>query len=319
MRRIPSYLVVMICGLFFVSAGLAIIAADGEENLAPPADSVPLQVEPTVTPEVSLVEPVIPAAESQPVQEQPVIVEPSPIIVEPVIPTSVPVNESQQEQAVVPEQSPPITIDTSLTPEFVLEQPVVVPTAVSDAPSTVEVLGTLPPPSDGVPQSIEPLVPTTASVSSSTDVMQPILAHITGQVLAPLRADSSGIVIMLTLPDGTALQTTTDSSGSFSFPNLQPGTYRVDAGTAGFLTAQATLNLSEGQVLTLSPATLVAGDTNFDNIIDLTDAALIAANFDTQSNLAGADLNRDGVIDILDLTAIGAFFGLSGPVNWQSS
>lgn len=319
MRRIPSYLVVMICGLFFVSAGLAIIAADGEENLAPPADSVPLQVEPTVTPEVSLVEPVIPAAESQPVQEQPVIVEPSPVIVEPVIPTSVPVNESQQEQAVVPEQSSPITIDTSLTPEFVLEQPVVVPTAVSDAPSTVEVLGTLPPPSDGVPQSIEPLVPTTASVSSSTDVMQPILAHITGQVLAPLRADSSGIVIMLTLPDGTALQTTTDSGGSFSFPNLQPGTYRVDAGTAGFLTAQATLNLSEGQVLTLSPATLVAGDTNFDNIIDLTDAALIAANFDTQSNLAGADLNRDGVIDILDLTAIGAFFGLSGPVNWQSS
>jgi len=319
MRRIPSYLVVMFCGLFFVSAGLAIIAADGEENLAPPADSVPLQVEPTVTPEVSLVEPVIPAAESQPVQEQPVIVEPSPVIVEPVIPTSVPVNESQQEQAVVPEQSSPITIDTSLTPEFVLEQPVVVPTAVSDAPSTVEVLGTLPPPSDGVPQSIEPLVPTTASVSSSTDVMQPILAHITGQVLAPLRADSSGIVIILTLPDGTALQTTTDSSGSFSFPNLQPGTYRVDAGTAGFLTAQATLNLSEGQVLTLSPATLVAGDTNFDNIIDLTDAALIAANFDTQSNLAGADLNRDGVIDILDLTAIGAFFGLSGPVNWQSS
>ena len=144
------------------------------------------------------------------------------------------------------------------------------------------------------------------------------LMQVTGQIGAPLKADYSGIVVMLTLPDGSALQTITDGAGNFTFSNLAAGAYHVDAATAGYLSSQTNFTLTVGQNLILPPASLVGGDTNLDNKIDLTDAALIAANFDSASIVAGADLNHDGIVDIRDLTAIGAYFGLAGPTQWKS-
>ena len=53
------------------------------------------------------------------------------------------------------------------------------------------------------------------------------------------------------IPEIAELQTTTDASGHFTFSNLAPGTYRLDASGTGYLSSQTTFSLSQGQSLGL--------------------------------------------------------------------
>lgn len=321
MRRIPPYTIFAICGVLFLSMGMLIITADNEPVApvteapldAPPAEAVPADpVAPVVEP--SPLEQVAPPAESgQPVSP------PAEIVVQPPPATEVaPVEQSPVEplptlegapveQGVVAAGQPPPVVPVKqptldIVPPTDLQASVVAPEMV--APVTLvgpvpQPLGTLPPPSNVIPPTAVPLP-----------------ATVYGQIIMPLRTDFSGVQVILTLADGTVLQTITDSRGVFAFANLLPGNYRVDAGTSGYLSSQFAFALGEGQALTLPPATLIGGDTNADNRIDLSDAVLIAANFNLAATTL-ADLNRDGLVDIRDLTAIGAYFGQAGPLPWQ--
>jgi hypothetical protein len=161
------------------------------------------------------------------------------------------------------------------------------------------------------------VVPDLLPVAVDAPVVSEAPTGVSGQILLPLRSDASGIVVILSLPDGSILQTVTNSVGMFAFGGLQPGNYRIDAGAVGFLSMQVGFSLAGGQVVNLAPVTLTAGDTNLDNTIDLSDAALVAANFNVVAPIAEADVNGDGLVDIRDLTAIGADFGRSGPLSWQ--
>jgi hypothetical protein len=190
----------------------------------------------------------------------------------------------------------------------------VVVTPIIEQPGTP--LGTLPPPANISPTAENPVViPAVVlpTIQPTTQILVPVLMQVTGQVGAPLRADYSGIVVMLTLPNGSALQTITNSTGNFTFANLVPGTYRLDAGVSGYLSSQTTFTLTEGQNVVLPSSMLVGGDTNLDNKIDLTDAAFIAANFDSTSIVAGADLNHDGIVNALDLAIFKQRFGTTDP------
>jgi hypothetical protein len=80
---------------------------------------------------------------------------------------------------------------------------------------------------------------------------------------------------------------------------------------------RAAFTLAEGQQVELPPPTLRSGDTNADGVIDVRDAALIAANFNGPALVGEADLTGDGWIDIRDLSLIGAQFGLAGPLPWN--
>jgi hypothetical protein len=122
--------------------------------------------------------------------------------------------------------------------------------------------------------------------------------------------------LVLTFPDGSTVNGMTTADGSFAFADLQPGVYRLQASADGFLTSQIEFTLEDGQNLTLPPAVLRAGDTNRDNVVDVRDAVLIAANFGGPAVSPETDLNRDGIIDIRDLTLLGAVFGQSGPSSW---
>jgi hypothetical protein len=184
---------------------------------------------------------------------------------------------------IVPEQ--PLPVDA--TPVA----PAVVPTVEVPAPTTV--------PADAV------VAPASAA------------AQISGVVSFPDAEDFTGITVMLTLPDGTQLQNVTEAAGTFEFLNLKPGSYRVVAGAQGYLSRQVDFTLVDGQAMQLPPTFLVAGDTNFDNVIDLNDAALVASNFDGPATVQTADPNRDGWVDVRDLALIGADFGLTGPIPWQ--
>jgi hypothetical protein len=366
-RRLPPYMIVAVCGILFLSAGMVIITADSTEQppqltatveLPTPTEVVAApvyQAAPVVAPAVVVVPTDVPA--------QPVVV-PTDVPVQPVVvPTDVPVQPVvAPTEVVVAAVVAPTDVVQHIQPTAVVDQQQVQPTTIVDA--TVQIqptvanplpaspvpanagsaggassiivvtpvigqpnarLGTLPPPANISPTAVNPVViptvvlPTVQPTAQSVQVQSlPVLMQVTGKVGAPLRADNSGIKVVLTRPDGSALQTSTDSVGNFIFANLAPGTYRVDADAAGYLSSQTSFTLTQGQNVVLPSASLVGGDTNLDNKIDLSDATLIAANFDGTSVVAGADLNHDGIVDIRDLSAIGAYFGLVGPTQWKS-
>ncbi len=346
MKRFPPYMIVAVCGILFLSAGMVIITADSSDPSALPTATldVPTPTEivsvPVVQP-TDIVQPVVqPTDVPPPVEVQPVV-QPTDVVipaevVQPVQPTAVvdqaqvaPVGQIQGES--VQQQAAPVVVggqvETQPTPIF--EIPV---TAIpADAGGTVLTpviqqpngsLGTLPPPSNVMATAENPVVIPNVVVATAQPNVQtiPTLAlttQVAGQIAAPFRADASGIAVMLTMPDGSGVQTTTDSAGNFVFANLISGAYHVDAGAVGYLSSQTAFTLTQGQTLVLPSVMLVGGDTNQDNKIDLTDAALIAANFDSTSIVAGADLNHDGIVDIRDLTTIGAYFGQSGPTPWN--
>lgn len=350
MKRFPPYMIVAVCGILFLSAGMVIITADSTDPSAQPqapvADVPTLTLTPTEIVSIAVEQP------AQPVVVQPTEVPPAAPVVPTVQPTEIIVAEptdviqSGQPTAVegqtssVPQagqvqapQAAPVVVggQAEVQPTTVLPIPAtnmpanpVNPTPVVQQPNLP--LGTLPPPSNGVATAENPIVvPNVVVATVAVAPLQPtalvvptlaVITQVSGQVDVPLRNDHSGIAVTLTLPDGSALQTTTDNTGHFTFANLAPGTYRVDANIPGYLSSQNNFTLSQGQTLVLPSTMLIAGDTNLDNKIDLTDAALIAANFDSSGVVAGADLNHDGLVDIRDLTAIGAYFGISGPTPW---
>jgi len=280
---------------------------------APADQSAPVVAPTVVVPPTDI--PVQPTV-VQPTVEQPTVVVVPTDVAQPIQPTAV-VQDQQAGAAGGSDQQP------SVAPTAIVIIPAspiptdagTVPTPVIVAPTSP--LGTLPPASNISPTAESPVVIPNVVLPTAQMTVQAALMQVAGQIGAPLRADSAGIVVVLTLPDGTSQQTMTDAAGNFAFANLAPGNYRVDAGVVGYLSSQTTFTLNQDQNLVLPSAMLVGGDTNQDNKIDLTDAALIAANFDSSSIVAGADLNHDGIVDIRDLTAIGAFFGLSGPTQWN--
>jgi hypothetical protein len=142
-------------------------------------------------------------------------------------------------------------------------------------------------------------------------------AQVSGELLFPGFETLPVTVLTLTLPDSTTAETVTDEAGRFSFTGLQAGNYRLEAKATGFLATNIEFTLSEGQVMALPVATLRSGDVNQDNVINIQDAVLVAANFDGPANMPGIDLTQDGWIDIRDLSLIGAQYGSEGPSAWN--
>ena len=70
-------------------------------------------------------------------------------------------------------------------------------------------------------------------------------------------------------------------------------------------------NTGAGTEFNPPPITLVAGDLNSDQNINIMDLTRCAAVFGTPD--PGADLNADGIVDLLDLVLIGINFGRVGP------
>lgn len=150
-------------------------------------------------------------------------------------------------------------------------------------------------------------------LTHSTSVQVEVTAAtgtIQGKVLLQARTDHGGVQICA---DGHCV--TTDSSGSFAL-EVPPGTYTVTARMPGYLSAEASnVEVTAGETTTLPEITLIGGDANGDDQIDVADLALIARNFgQTGQNIA--DINGDGRIDIFDLVKAGIHFGEKGPLGW---
>ncbi|MCB9452501.1 MAG: carboxypeptidase regulatory-like domain-containing protein [Anaerolineaceae bacterium] len=209
----------------------------------------------------------------------------------------------QQPTAVPPTLPPPTAVPPTLT------QPPVI------SPSTTPVV---PPP--GGQQPLPTATPMPGIPFTLTPVPSPALqtGRFSGQVLYPseVEADSAGIQLVLTRPDGSTVTLPTRGNGVFTFSNMTPGTYTLETQAQGYLTNQITFELRAGEDRMLPTSRLIAGDTNGDNRVDLNDAALVASNFNGPAIVTEVDLNEDGWIDIIDLTLVGTAFGLAGPLPW---
>jgi hypothetical protein len=146
-------------------------------------------------------------------------------------------------------------------------------------------------------------------------------ATIVGTVTLQGRSDYKGATISV-LP-GSNL-TTTVGSGSFSLSGLIPygpdgipgGTsYEVRASFAGYLTAKKSGYEPTAGSNTLSTITLLGGDANRDQVINIQDLAFMGARFGSTIE-PQADINGDGTVNILDLTLAGTNFGQAGPQAW---
>lgn len=120
--------------------------------------------------------------------------------------------------------------------------------------------------------------------------------------------------ISVTLQGLTTLETDTDDAGAYVFENVPAGIYTLILSHDGFLSVEVLDMTVEGCVTTqLCTYTLLAGDLNNDNVVDIADLALCAAYFGTTG--PDGDVNADGVVNIYDLVLIGKNFKLAGPIE----
>jgi hypothetical protein len=141
---------------------------------------------------------------------------------------------------------------------------------------------------------------------------------VSGAVVLQGRSDHSGA----TVTAASGAQATTDAEGRFTVDGGEP----ITVSRAGYLTAVAspgtaalhasTTSRGDTAAAIVGTITLLAGDLNQDNLINVFDLAIIASHLDTDDPLS--DLNADGVVNILDVALIGGNFGQQGPqTDWQ--
>jgi hypothetical protein len=146
-----------------------------------------------------------------------------------------------------------------------------------------------------------------------------------GTVLLQGRTDHSGTVITLieeACPAGVWInslvtkiaETVTDQNGFFEFQPLPGKTFGC---LLAFKHAYLTAQHSDPQG-NLGTITLLGGDVNEDDKINIFDLAYIASRY--KGTDLTADVNGDGLVDILDLTITGGNYGKTGPLTvWQTN
>jgi hypothetical protein len=110
--------------------------------------------------------------------------------------------------------------------------------------------------------------------------------------------------------------TLTVPEGTFELPALAAGSYNVDISHTSYLRAgPRSVAVATGGTVNLGNVTLLGGDCDADDNINIMDAAMVALSFALTSSRAGfeprADINGDGVVDIYDLVMVGNNFGCS--------
>ncbi|MBX3053576.1 MAG: hypothetical protein KF753_19015 [Caldilineaceae bacterium] len=105
------------------------------------------------------------------------------------------------------------------------------------------------------------------------------------------------------------------SGALFSLPLPTGGGFTLTAVAACHLTAKK-INVDSPSV-TPSAVTLLAGDVNGDNRVNIQDLAAMGNLFGSgPGSLPCTDLNQDGTVNILDLSRAASNYGEAGPKSW---
>jgi hypothetical protein len=153
-----------------------------------------------------------------------------------------------------------------------------------------------------------PSTPANISITSSPTSSQGVF---TGRVLA-----NKSVTITLYNPNSSvAGSIVANLDGTFSL-SISAGTYVAIASAPGYLKAQGTFIITNGNTTTSQMVSLHAGDIDGNNVLDQFDALTIGINYNTATPSA-ADLNNDGVINVLDLEILAGNYRQSGSLAWQ--
>ncbi|RME44150.1 MAG: hypothetical protein D6791_13815 [Chloroflexi bacterium] len=146
--------------------------------------------------------------------------------------------------------------------------------------------------------------------------VQPNTAQISGVVALQGRSEYSGTTILV---DETPVAVTA-GDGCFLIPNVAPGVHEVTASHPGFLSSAGSALCQANQTVEMPATTLLAGDANNDNEINLFDLVIVAAAYRSCSDDPAfddrADLNGSGCVDVFDLVLVGGNYGQAGPTAW---
>ncbi|MFQ5342789.1 MAG: hypothetical protein ACE5F6_14715, partial [Anaerolineae bacterium] len=201
-------------------------------------------------------------------------------------------------------RAPTTTPTTTRTPTPT-DTPTSMPTATATATATVT------PTSTSTPTPTPTLTPTPTPTAPVT------VCQIAGSVILQGRANHGGTTI--SIDDAPAA--TTASDGRFTVADLDAGSYRVVASHFGYLSREDDSVLCQaGQTTELPETTLVGGDTDGDNEVNLFDLVRVAAAY---GSCAGdqnfdplGDINETGCVDIFDLVLVATNYGAGGPYDW---
>lgn len=107
----------------------------------------------------------------------------------------------------------------------------------------------------------------------------------------------------------------TNAAGAVAFDQLKTGSYQLKADASLYL-PRCTDNIAvtSGQTATLTATTLLGGDVNDDDVINIGDATRIGAEFGSAD--PGADINADEVVNVQDLAILGGNYEVSGCQPW---
>jgi hypothetical protein len=133
------------------------------------------------------------------------------------------------------------------------------------------------------------------------------------------RTDHANItVVVYNAEGGVVNETLTGSDGAFSMEVPGGGTYLVQASYTGYLRSQQSDVVVEGGTVDLGATTLLGGDVNNDDNINILDVVTIINRFGTSgwSTVESTDINDDTQVNIFDLTIATGNFGNVGPVEW---
>ena len=113
---------------------------------------------------------------------------------------------------------------------------------------------------------------------------------------------------------------TTAASGEYSLAEVPPGTYTIAVRRQSYLRTWRSVTVVAGHTLTLPDVTLLGGDINQDDVIDLVDANLIGQAWNStpaSPNWDGrADITDDGAVNILDMVAVQFNWDEAAPGPW---
>jgi hypothetical protein len=124
--------------------------------------------------------------------------------------------------------------------------------------------------------------------------------------------------IGITVEGGVVATATVTAEGTFNLVVPARGTYTVNASYPGYLQSQKGSVYVVGTTVDIGQTTLVGGDVNGDNCINILDIVSIIGKFGVTGLPASdpEDINDDGTINILDLTIGAGNFTRCGPTAW---
>jgi hypothetical protein len=158
-----------------------------------------------------------------------------------------------------------------------------------------------------------------ASARHHSTVFVRLPGKIAGAVLLQGRTEHGNTLVTASLSAGRVDRGYTAADGSFALTVSQgEGFYTVAASATGYLTAKGNrpVKLTVGSEVDLGQVTLLGGDVNGDDQIDIRDLSYVAYHLGETD--AQSDVNGDGQVDILDLTLIAGNFGTKGPTSWPT-